>query len=84
MVTGAIHDLYPDAPTGPFFLPWTATDSRFLRQQGIASYGFAPFPILTTDTVHVDNANERIGLPGFAAGVDLYRKVVGRIASPDR
>ena len=83
-VMEAIGDMvraaHPGTETGPFFLPGTATDSRFLRARGIPSYGFSPFLILTTDTVHVDRPNERIALPGFTWGVDLYARVVERIA----
>ena len=62
-------DAYPEAPAGPWFLPWTATDSRFFRSPGVPSYGFSPFLIMNTDTLQVDNANERFALPGFVEGV---------------
>ena len=71
---------HPGARSGPFYLPATGTDSRFLRAHGIPSYGFSPFYILTTDTVHVDNPNERIALPGYSKGVELYARLVERIA----
>jgi acetylornithine deacetylase/succinyl-diaminopimelate desuccinylase-like protein len=65
---------------GPYFLPWSANDSRFLRPLGIPSYGFAPFFILTPETERMGNANEKISLPGLAQGVDLYARVVERLA----
>lgn len=71
---------HPGARSGPFYLPATGTDSRFLRARGIPSYGFSPFLVLTTDTVHVDNPNERIALPGYSRGVGLYARLVERIA----
>jgi acetylornithine deacetylase/succinyl-diaminopimelate desuccinylase-like protein len=70
---------YPDAAAGPFFLPWTATDARFFRAAGVPSYGFSPFFIMSTDTYQVDRANERLALPGFLQGVDLYRKLLRRL-----
>jgi acetylornithine deacetylase/succinyl-diaminopimelate desuccinylase-like protein len=76
----AIEEAYPDAPVGPYFLPWNATDSRFFRQAGVPSYGFSPFLIFTTDTFRVDGTNERIGLPGFVDGVALYVRAVERLA----
>jgi acetylornithine deacetylase/succinyl-diaminopimelate desuccinylase-like protein len=79
-IAAQLRDDHPAATSGPFFLPATMTDARFLRAAGIPSYGFSPFLILTTDTLHVDNANERIGLPGFLEGVDLYARTVERIA----
>lgn len=76
----AIADNYPRATIGPALLPWTATDSRFFRAAGIPSYGVSPFLILSTDTLQVDNANERMALPGFVDGVELYESILKRLA----
>ena len=78
-IRAALEQRYPDAPSGPWFLPWTATDSRFFRLAGVPSYGFSPFLIMNTDTLQVDNANERFALPGFVEGVSLYRDLVRRL-----
>jgi acetylornithine deacetylase/succinyl-diaminopimelate desuccinylase-like protein len=75
----AIHHDYPEAVAGPFFLPWTATDSRFFRAAGVPSYGFSPFVIMSTDTLQVDQANERMSMTGFAQGVALYRELLERL-----
>ncbi len=80
-IVGTLHDSYPDAPVGPYFLAWTATDSRFFRTMGVPAYGFSPFLIMNTDTLQVDRANERFALPGFVDGVDVYRKLVRRLVS---
>ena len=61
-------------------LALAATDARFFRQAGIPAYGFSPFVIFSTDTFRKDLANERIGLPGYVMGVDLYREAVARLA----
>jgi acetylornithine deacetylase/succinyl-diaminopimelate desuccinylase-like protein len=74
-----LKERYPGAAAGPWFLPWTATDSRFFRTVGIPSYGFSPFLIMNTDTLQVDKANERFALPAFADGVALYRQLVRRL-----
>lgn len=79
-IVAAIEERYPGAPAGPYFLPWSATDSRFFRATGVPSYGFSPFLIMNTDTLQVDQANERMALPGFVEGVELYRDVVRRLA----
>jgi acetylornithine deacetylase/succinyl-diaminopimelate desuccinylase-like protein len=76
-----VHEAYPDAPVGPYFLPWTATDARFFRALGVPAYGFSPFLIMNTDTLQVDRANERFALPGYVDGVELYKKVVRRLVS---
>ncbi|MDH3255644.1 MAG: M20/M25/M40 family metallo-hydrolase [Acidobacteriota bacterium] len=78
-LVGAVRETYPQATVGPYFLPWSATDSRFFRQAGIPSYGFSPFIIFSTDTFRVDGRNERISLPGYMTGFELYRQAVFRI-----
>ncbi len=79
-LVATVAESYPEAHVGPYFVSWSATDSRFFRAAGIPSYGFSPFIIFSTDTFRVDAANERIGLPGFVRGVELYRQVVRRLA----
>ena len=76
----AVRKAYPETPVGPYFLPWSATDSRFFRAAGVASFGFSPFLIYSTDTFRVDSANERIELPGFIRGMELYEDAVRRLA----
>ncbi len=80
-IQATIHETYPEAPVGPYFLPWTATDARFFRTLGVPTYGFSPFLIMNTDTLQVDQANERFALPGYVDGVELYRRVVRRLVS---
>ena len=79
VIKDEVETRHPGATAGPMFLSWTATDSRFFRQAGIPSYGFSPFLILTTDTLQVDAANERMALPGFVEGVHLYSDVLRRL-----
>lgn len=80
-IEATLHDEYPDAPLGPYFLPWTATDARFFRALGVPTYGFSPFLIMNTDTLQVDAANERFALPGFVDGVALYVELVRRLVA---
>ncbi len=74
-----LRQAHPGAVVGPHFLPWTATDSRFLRAAGVAAYGFSPFLISSTDTFKVGLPDERISLTGFAEGVEVYRRLVARL-----
>jgi acetylornithine deacetylase/succinyl-diaminopimelate desuccinylase-like protein len=76
-----LEERHPGTPIGPHFLPWTATDARFFRQAGIPAYGFSPFLIFNTESYRADTINERINLPGFVAGVDLYVEAVRRLAA---
>jgi acetylornithine deacetylase/succinyl-diaminopimelate desuccinylase-like protein len=78
-VLATLHERYPEAKAGPWFLPWTATDSRFFRAAGVPSYGFSPFLIMSTDTLQVDQANERFAIPAFADGAALYVQLIRRL-----
>ena len=68
----ALQDAYPDATVGSYALPYNITDARFFRDRGIPTYGYSPFLFFSTDTVRADRLNERIPLPGFVSGVELY------------
>ena len=72
-------DVLPQIPHGPLFLPWVATDSRFFRQQGIPSYGFWPFWIVSSDTIKMKGKNERMAVPPFLEGVERYQMLVKRL-----
>ncbi len=76
----AISERYPGTEVGPYFLPWTATDARFYRAAGIPAYGFSPFLITVTDTMGIARANERMPMPGFVAGVEIYRRLIRQLA----
>lgn len=76
-----VDEYYPGTRVGPHFLAWSATDSRFFREAGIPSYGFSPFPIFATDTFRHDSANERLGLPGYVMGTEIYRDLVNRLVN---
>jgi acetylornithine deacetylase/succinyl-diaminopimelate desuccinylase-like protein len=80
-IEATLREAYPDAPVGPYFLPWTATDARFFRAMGVPAYGFSPFLIMNTDTLQVDRANERFAVPAFADGVEIYTRLVRRLVS---
>lgn len=80
-----LAERHPDAPIGPMFLPWTLTDARFLRANGVPAYGFTPFMVLTPEVVEWlegDRADERIALSGFVKGVEIYGELVDRLAAP--
>jgi acetylornithine deacetylase/succinyl-diaminopimelate desuccinylase-like protein len=76
-----VESHFPETNVGPHFLVWSATDARFFRQAGIPAYGFSPFLIFTTDTLRRDTLNERLGLTGFVAGVELYKEAVRKLVS---
>lgn len=79
-VSEVVSDRYGDIPQGPYFLSFYANDSRFFIHAGVPAYGFNPFQALTTDSVTISGPNERIALPEFLEGVELYRELVARLA----
>jgi len=66
----------PTVPTGPFFLVQAMTDAHRFRAAGVRSYGFSPFLVVVNDTVQIARPNERMQMPAFRAGVELYRRAV--------
>ena len=79
----SIERRYPGVDHGPLFVPWSATDARYFREQGIPSYGFSPFVLVSKDTQSSKGANERIPAPAFIDGVRLYEDVVESLVVPD-
>ena len=57
------------------------TDSHYLRERGIASYGFAPFVVPVDDTAGYHGNNERISVENVDRGVDLLTEIVMEVAS---
>jgi acetylornithine deacetylase/succinyl-diaminopimelate desuccinylase-like protein len=78
----ALRKAYPDTSVGSYFLPYNLTDARFFRAAGVPAYGFSPFLFFTTDTSRADRINERIPLPGFVSGVEIYVDAVRRMLLP--
>jgi hypothetical protein len=73
---------FPRVEHGPQVLPATITDARFLRAAGVPAFGFSPFDVLTPEVVQLryyGTVNERIALPGYVAGVELYGELVRRL-----
>lgn len=83
VLEAAIRRHHPDVVVGPFFLAWSATDARFFRQLGVPSYGFSPFVVFNTESFRADDINERINLPGYVRGVELYGEAVEALVSGD-
>ncbi|HSM50685.1 MAG TPA: M20/M25/M40 family metallo-hydrolase [Thermoanaerobaculia bacterium] len=70
---------HPGVRVGPYLLPWSASDARFLRAAGIPAYGFSPFLLVAADTFTVAEPNERMALSAFVDGVALYERAVRRL-----
>jgi len=58
------------------------TDSHYLRERGIASYGFAPFVIPVEDTGGYHGNNERISIENIDRGLELLIEIVTQVVNP--
>ena len=82
-IARVLAEHYPGTAIGPIFLPFTITDARFLRARGVPAYGFSPFMVLTPEVLNLASqrtVNERIALPGFVEGVEIYAELLDRLA----
>ncbi len=80
-------EYHPGVPHGPHVLTVTFSDARFLRAAGIPTYGFSPFGTVTADVVRVRSSaslDERLLLPGYRQGVELYGTLLLRMAEGQR
>lgn len=67
-------------PAGPEVIPFSTTDSRFLRERGIVCYGVQPFPLDFFQSLGIHGPNERARVDWFEQGVIFARDVVRRWA----
>ena len=74
-----VSEAYPEIEHGPLIVPWSATDARFFRAAGIPAYGFSPFWLLSAESTKMKGINERIPVPSFVQGVELYVGLVRRL-----
>lgn len=77
-----VEEHFRGVPHGPLVLPTTVTDARFLRRAGIPTYGFSPFAVLTPEVIQIrkyGTFNERMPLPGYVEGIDLYADLLRRL-----
>lgn len=74
---------FPDAAVVPI-LATGATDSRFLRNRGVPSYGITPFPLEEAHERSVHGPDERVLVESVKRGLRFYFDVVRTYATtPD-
>ena len=78
-IEAAVRERFPGVTVGPFFLVQALTEAQLLRSAGIRAYGFSPFPLVVADTTQIALPNERMQLPAYRTGVELYRETVRRL-----
>lgn len=69
----------PGCPVVPLLLPG-ATDSRFLRKQGIVAYDFTPFRLTEKELMRVHGNNERIELENLKFGTKALIEILKTMA----
>lgn len=69
----------PGVAVGPYFPPWTATDARYFRAAGLPAYGVSPFAVMASETTGIAKPDERMQLPAYVSGVELYRELVAAL-----
>ncbi|HVS62995.1 MAG TPA: M20/M25/M40 family metallo-hydrolase [Thermoanaerobaculia bacterium] len=67
---------------GPYVLSAFTNDGSFFRAAGVPAYGFTPFLSLSADAGSTMGPLERITLPAYVEGVEIYRELVQRLAGP--
>ena len=69
-------EMWPGIPVIPF-MSRGATDSRFLRAEGVAAYGISPIAVGDSDASRAHGVDERIPVGSLRPAVEfLYRLVV--------
>jgi acetylornithine deacetylase/succinyl-diaminopimelate desuccinylase-like protein len=74
-IENAVHRLAPGAGVVQT-VDAGFTDSHFLRDKGIVSYGFEPFAVTMEDDERVHGDNERIPLQNYKDGLHLFWNIV--------
>lgn len=71
--------MWPGLPVLPV-LDAGASDSRFLRQLGIAAYGLSPLPGFESDDYHIHGEDERVPVASLRTGVEFLHRWVLALA----
>jgi acetylornithine deacetylase/succinyl-diaminopimelate desuccinylase-like protein len=67
------QEMWPGVPVIPSMANG-ATDSRYLRQAGVASYGIGPYPMTEADGTRAHGIDERLPVASARAGLEfVYR-----------
>jgi acetylornithine deacetylase/succinyl-diaminopimelate desuccinylase-like protein len=81
LIERTVQALHPGAAVGPYIVPQAYSSCLPLRRAGFACYGFSPFQIGLADSSRRHANNERIFLPAYLDGVELYHLLVADFAS---
>lgn len=73
------HQMWPGLPIIPSLMKG-ASDSRYLRQAGMAAYGLNPLALSDADEMRMHGIDERVPIASFRTGVEFMHKLVLEIA----
>lgn len=77
-----MQERFPDAAIIPA-VSSGFTDSHFLRDLGIAAYGFSPLLVPAQDAAGVHGNNERISVENVRRGTGIMREILERVVHDD-
>ena len=75
--------MWPGKPIVPL-LSLGATDSRFVRAQGIAAYGLNPIALSEGDARRAHGIDERIPIASLRPGLEFFYRLVNELAAGSR
>ncbi|HSD09392.1 MAG TPA: M20/M25/M40 family metallo-hydrolase, partial [Candidatus Binatia bacterium] len=73
-------EIWPSAPIVPLFAIG-ATDSRFLRAQGISAYGLNPIALTESDARRAHGVDERIPVASLRPAIEFFYRLVLELAA---
>ena len=79
-IAGTLADAFEDAPVVPGLAP-LATDNRFLREIGIAAYGFIPCLLSAGERAGFHAHDEYLGVASFGTGCELTYEIARRFCA---
>jgi acetylornithine deacetylase/succinyl-diaminopimelate desuccinylase-like protein len=80
MLQQVVESHFPGVPFGPLPTAGGYTNSVRMRRAGFPTYGFSPIPMNIGDASRRHAAGERVFLPDFVKGVEVYRDVLEEFA----
>jgi acetylornithine deacetylase/succinyl-diaminopimelate desuccinylase-like protein len=80
-IEGVMGVYFPDVEAVPT-ISSGFTDSHYLREHGIASYGFGPFVVPVGDISGYHGNNERISIENIERGAELLQQILIDVVTP--
>ncbi|MBI1860994.1 MAG: M20/M25/M40 family metallo-hydrolase [Deltaproteobacteria bacterium] len=77
-ITKIAREMWPGVPVIPVMAKG-ATDSKFLREKGIAAYGMNPIALTETDGRRMHGIDERIPVSSLRPGIEFYYRLVSEL-----